>query len=92
MYLIIFCTCDVVSLVIQAIGGAQASAAVSETPPRQRKTGTDIMMAGIVFQMASITVFAFLFADFLRRTRKLGTEILTKNVKLLVWATTFSGV
>ncbi|KIV99821.1 uncharacterized protein PV09_08492 [Verruconis gallopava] len=91
MYLFIFCTCDVISLVIQAIGGAQASAAVSATPPRRSKTGTNIMVGGIVFQMASITVFAFFFVDFLRRAVKLGTGILTRDIKTLIWATTFSG-
>jgi hypothetical protein len=91
MYLFIFCTCDIISLVIQAIGGAQASAAVSADPPRQSKTGTNIMVAGIVFQTASITVFAFFFIDFLRRAKKLHVGILTRKVKTLIWATTFSG-
>jgi chromate transport protein ChrA len=31
------------------------------------KPGTDIMVAGIIFQLASITVFMFCAADFLRR-------------------------
>src|ERR1700760_2632067 len=67
MYLYIFCTCDILSLVIQAIGGGQASVAASATPPKNSKTGTHIMVAGIVFQMASITVFVAFFAEFLRR-------------------------
>ena len=88
-YLFIFCTCDVVSLVIQAIGGAMAATAVAQTPPSGSKTGTNIMVGGIVFQMASITVFAGLFVDFLRRARKLG-NVLTHKMKILIWATTAS--
>jgi hypothetical protein len=92
MYLIIFCACDIISLVVQAVGGASAATAVSETPPKESSTGTNIMVAGIVFQMASITVFAALFVDFLRRVRKIGNGLLTRDMKALIWATTFSVV
>jgi RTA1 like protein len=64
-YLWIFCTCDLISLVIQAVGGGLAS---SSLPLGDTKPGTDIMVAGIVFQMAAITVFVGFFAEFLRRT------------------------
>ncbi|KAE8135748.1 RTA1 like protein-domain-containing protein [Aspergillus pseudotamarii] len=66
MYLWIFCTCDVISLVIQAIGGGIASA---ETNKEDGDTapGTHIMVAGIVFQLFSITVFVACAADFVRR-------------------------
>jgi hypothetical protein len=70
-YLYIFCTCDVVSLVIQAIGGAMASKAVSSIPPSQSKTGTNIMVAGIVFQLVSITLFSILFGIFVARVRRM---------------------
>ncbi|THC91407.1 hypothetical protein EYZ11_009136 [Aspergillus tanneri] len=66
LYLWIFCTCDVISLVIQAIGGGMASSEADkvggDTAP-----GTHIMVAGIVFQMFSITVFVACAADFVRR-------------------------
>ncbi|GAB1194671.1 hypothetical protein APSETT444_003917 [Aspergillus pseudonomiae] len=66
MYLWIFCTCDVISLVIQAIGGGIASA---ETNKEDGDTapGTHIMVAGIVFQLFSITIFVACAADFVRR-------------------------
>src|SRR5215469_1109823 len=51
-YLWIFCTCDIISLVIQAVGGGMAATAVAATPPRASKTGTNIMVGGIEFQMA----------------------------------------
>ena len=70
LYLWIFCTCDVVSLVIQAAGGGMASSAsngVGDTAP-----GTNTMVAGIVFQLVSISVFVYFAFDFLRRTSRAG--------------------
>ncbi|KAL1985497.1 hypothetical protein VTN96DRAFT_7827 [Rasamsonia emersonii] len=66
LYLWIFCTCDIISLVIQAIGGGMASQAAGEINGNT-KPGTDVMVAGIVFQMGSITIFVLCAADFLRR-------------------------
>jgi hypothetical protein len=90
-YLWIFCSCDILSLVIQAVGGAMASEAVAKTPPRESKTGTDIMVGGIVFQMGSITVFALLFLDFLRRVQR-EKETLGTRTDWLIAATAFSGL
>ncbi|KAA8646193.1 hypothetical protein EYZ11_010053 [Aspergillus tanneri] len=66
LYLWIFCTCDVVSLVVQAIGGGMASSE-SDKVGGNTAPGTHIMVAGIVFQMFSITVFVACAADFVRR-------------------------
>ncbi|KAJ5238453.1 RTA1-domain-containing protein [Penicillium chermesinum] len=66
LYLWIFCTCDVISLVIQAAGGGLASAETDSTP------GTHTMVAGIVFQLASLTAFVLCAVDFLRRATRLG--------------------
>ncbi|KAJ5163607.1 uncharacterized protein N7500_005437 [Penicillium coprophilum] len=69
LYLWIFCTCDVISLVVQAIGGGMASQQADkidgDTAP-----GTHIMVAGIVFQLFSITIFVFCAADFIRRVMR----------------------
>ncbi|KAL1857945.1 hypothetical protein Plec18170_003169, partial [Paecilomyces lecythidis] len=65
MYLWIFCTCDVISLVVQAIGGGMASSESNNN--KDTKPGTDIMVAGIIFQLASITIFLACAADFFRR-------------------------
>ena len=88
LYLWIFCTCDVISLVVQAVGGALASNATS-TPNGNTKPGTDIMVAGILFQLASIGVFTVLGIMFLIRVRKVGFE---RNLQLLVAATSLSVV
>jgi hypothetical protein len=90
MYLWIFCTCDLISLIVQAAGGALASAALSESGG-DPKSGTDIMVGGVVFQMAAITVFAVCAADFLRRVvhHKLLC-LMTSDVKSLLTATAVS--
>ncbi|KAK4167971.1 RTA1 like protein-domain-containing protein [Cladorrhinum sp. PSN259] len=66
LYALIFCTCDVLSLIIQAIGGGMAAQATNrkggDTAP-----GTHTMVAGIVFQLFTMTIFAGLVCDFLRR-------------------------
>ncbi|CAI7583654.1 unnamed protein product [Penicillium bialowiezense] len=70
-YLWIFCTCDIVSLVVQALGGGLASAAFAkeggDTTP-----GSNTMVGGVLFQLASITVFVICAGDFLRRVKKMG--------------------
>ena len=88
-YLWIFCTCDILSLVIQAIGGGMAATAVAAIPPRGSKTGTNIMVAGIVFQMASITVFVGFFVEFLRRVRR-ERKSLGRKIDVLIGATAFA--
>ena len=88
MYLWIFCTCDVLSLVIQAVGGGLASQASSEVNG-DTKPGTDTMVAGIVFQLASITIFAYLLLVFLKRVRQ---QVLSRDLKLMVAAACFSVV
>jgi hypothetical protein len=90
MYLWIFCTCDLVSLIVQAAGGALASAALTE-PSGDTKLGTDIMVGGVLFQMAAITVFTSCAADFLRRVARYKLlYLMTSEVKSLLTATAVS--
>ncbi|KAI8964612.1 RTA1-domain-containing protein [Daldinia sp. FL1419] len=70
MYTIVFLTCDIVSLVVQAAGGAMASTAGGNTD--STKLGTNIMVAGVLFQLAAMTIFALLALDFFRRSTKFG--------------------
>ena len=104
-YLWVFCTIDFFSLLLQAIGGGLASAAGSE-PNGNVKPGTDIMIAGIVFQLVSNVVFSCFFASVLFKTYQKGRGFLnvdhlsisqkerpgttTKNLRLLACATTIS--
>ncbi|CAX43863.1 RTA1-domain protein, putative [Candida dubliniensis CD36] len=54
-YSYIFITCDVVSLVIQAVGGGMTAIAAQEY--RDANPGTYTMIAGIAFQVFSMSVF-----------------------------------
>ncbi|RAK96468.1 RTA1 domain-containing protein [Aspergillus ibericus CBS 121593] len=92
-YLWIFCTCDVVSLVIQAAGGGLASSESDEVNG-DTSLGTNIMVAGIVFQLASISIFVICAVDFFRRSVRLGYRQALVNGPLsyLVGAMVFSVV
>ncbi|KAH6869136.1 RTA1 like protein-domain-containing protein [Thelonectria olida] len=93
MYAIVFLTCDLLALVVQAIGGAMASSE-SDKINGNTKPGTNIMVAGIIFQMAAMVVFTILVLDFLRRVflkksylegRKLGPANSNDLPKAYTW-------
>ncbi|KZT38831.1 RTA1-domain-containing protein [Sistotremastrum suecicum HHB10207 ss-3] len=65
MYTIIFCSADVIALVVQAVGGASASFAAENN--KDASKGGHIMLGGIVFQLASIIMYTALAAEFLIR-------------------------
>lgn len=60
-YTFTFIACDVLSLVFQAVGGALASAANNQ---KDLQTGVDVMLAGLGLQVASLTLFIVLAAEF----------------------------
>ncbi|OCH85658.1 RTA1-domain-containing protein [Obba rivulosa] len=64
-YTIVFVSCDIVALIVQAVGGANASLAVQNGNSPNK--GGHIMLGGIVFQMAAITVYMIFAAEFLVR-------------------------
>lgn len=64
-YSYIFICCDVLSLVIQALGGGIAAVALNEH--KSSDTGTHIMLAGIAFQVVSMSLFIVLYFWFLYR-------------------------
>ncbi|KAK0203207.1 RTA1-domain-containing protein [Desarmillaria ectypa] len=96
-YMILFCTCDVISLVVQAFGGGLASSAVSRgTDPEK---GGHIMLIGVAFQLAVITVYSILGIEFFARyfinaaIRIPGPRVdLTENLKCLIAALVFSTI
>lgn len=63
-YMIVFVTGDVLSLVVQSIGGG--SAASADTPSAANRGGY-IMVAGVDIQMAIMLAYTFVFIDFLWR-------------------------
>jgi len=66
-YTLVFCGCDVVSLVLQALGGGIAAGADSKS---SSDLGKNIMIAGLGFQVFSIVLFSALCLEFAWRVRK----------------------
>ncbi len=58
----IFIVCDLTSIVIQAAGGGLAATALADG--RDSTPGTHVMVAGIAFQVFSITLFLYFVLDF----------------------------
>ncbi|EMD32393.1 hypothetical protein CERSUDRAFT_88029 [Gelatoporia subvermispora B] len=64
-YTIVFVSCDIIALIVQAVGGANASLAVQNGNSPNK--GGHIMLGGIIFQLIAITVYMVLAAEFLVR-------------------------
>jgi len=60
-YTLVFCSCDLVSLVLQALGGGIAS---SSNTVSGSNLGKNLMLAGLVFQVVSLLLFAILCGEF----------------------------
>lgn len=91
MYLYIFCTVDIISLVIQAVGGGMASVAFQQEPVGNTDLGTKIMVAGVLFQLAAIMVFFVLFTWVILKGLKTRGDILRETrVRLVLGATVIS--
>lgn len=58
----IFVSCDVISLVVQAVGGGMAATAVTEK--NSTDAGTNVMVGGIAFQVASMSLFYLVMLEF----------------------------
>lgn len=63
-YTLIFCSCDLFSLILQAAGGGIASGATTQS---QNQMGINIMIAGLSFQVFSLALFAVCCAEFAYR-------------------------
>jgi hypothetical protein len=66
-YTWIFITGDFISLMLQAVGGGLAGGAGLNAVLRNK--GTDLMIAGIAWQVATLIAFAGLVLDYVIRTR-----------------------
>lgn len=70
-YTLVFCGCDLISLILQAAGGALASTADTKS---QSDVGKNIMLGGLGFQVFSLILFALCCLDFgIRVWRGRGT-------------------
>ncbi|KAI1620606.1 RTA1 like protein-domain-containing protein [Exophiala viscosa] len=59
-----FVSCDLVSLILQAIGGAKSASANGPS-----SAGVNIALAGLSFQVATLTIFIILTVDYFIRSR-----------------------
>ncbi|KAJ3882765.1 RTA1-like protein [Lentinula edodes] len=64
-YTIVFCSFDLTSLLAQAVGGGMAATAVGKG--KDPTPGGHVMLGGIVFQMATITVYILFASEFFIR-------------------------
>ncbi|CCM03424.1 uncharacterized protein FIBRA_05555 [Fibroporia radiculosa] len=99
-YMIVFVSCDVIALVVQAVGGAAASLAINQG--KSPEPGAHTMLAGIIFQLASITVYLVLAMEFilrflyekpLRSTNKPSPAYkFDRNIKLMLFGLALSSI
>lgn len=84
----IFILCDAISLAIQAGGGGLTAIKLQNLEPLG--TGTNIMIAGIAIQVFSMSLFLYLFFDFLFRLYfRASPEVkfLVRNIGALLFHT-----
>ncbi|GAA5823601.1 hypothetical protein JCM11251_000693 [Rhodosporidiobolus azoricus] len=67
-YLILFCTMDLIAIVVQAVGGGMAAIALKNDD--SSSNGTHIMVAGVAIQLFAMICFCILGLDVWRRARK----------------------
>jgi hypothetical protein len=66
-YFIVFITADIISLILQAVGGGQAASSAADSAPTQ--SATNIMVAGIIFQLVTMGIFIGCGVDFCIRAQ-----------------------
>lgn len=70
-YTLTFICCDIISLILQAAGGALAA---SGNDMSMKNTGVNIMIAGLAFQVVSLALFMVLSVDFWLKVRRAGGD------------------
>lgn len=73
-YTYIFIACDISSLILQSAGGAIAATA-ADNDQSTSDIGTDIMIAGIIWQVVVLVIFGILVAEYCYRTYKRRDQI-----------------
>ncbi|KAG5357400.1 hypothetical protein CJU90_6234 [Yarrowia sp. C11] len=68
VYTLIFVSCDLISIVIQAAGGGISATALYDN--KSTDDGTHVMVAGMAFQVFTMSVFFVMTTDFLWRVHK----------------------
>ncbi|EXJ83685.1 hypothetical protein A1O1_07309 [Capronia coronata CBS 617.96] len=66
----IFIPCDIISLILQAVGGAKSS-----TSNGADASGVNIALAGLAFQVATLVVFVIMTVDYFIRSRSVWRSV-----------------
>jgi len=80
MYTYIFIAGDLVSLVLQGVGGGIAA---TTDPGELQDIGTDLMIAGVVFQVVTLSIFGYLCTEYAVRTYRYRGQVKPEASALL---------
>ncbi|KAL1302186.1 hypothetical protein AAFC00_002617 [Neodothiora populina] len=80
LYTYIFISCDVLSIILQGAGGALSAAA--DDGDSLLKSGEDLLIAGLSFQVVTLVIFAVLAADVFYSMWKHRHELPAKTAPL----------
>jgi hypothetical protein len=80
-YTLLFVIADLISLIVQAVGGGQA--AVAAQTNSDTTNGTHIMIAGICWQMFSMSVYVLLVILYIFRIKK-AKVVLSQTMKIFL--------
>ncbi|KAI6127291.1 RTA1 like protein-domain-containing protein, partial [Pisolithus sp. B1] len=91
LYTLIFCTFDVICLIIQAVGGAMAANEVNQN--QNPDSGGNIMLIGVTIQLCAMAVYVLCAGEFLLRflnntpIRKNSTPVSEekRHAKIMEW-------
>lgn len=79
LYTWVFISCDLLSIILQAVGGGTASAAKNNSVLR---IGDDITIAGLVSQVFTLVVFGLCTLDYAIAVRQNSTALVPETVDL----------
>ena len=79
-YTWVFISCDIFSLVLQGSGGGIAATADSGSD--MQDVGTNLMIAGVIFQVVILVVFGYLLAEYAFRTYRRRDHLSADSLRL----------
>jgi hypothetical protein len=79
-YTRIFITGDILSLVLQGAGGGLASTA--DNGSSMQDTGTNMMIAGVIFQVVILAFFGYFLAEYTLRTYRRRDQLSVESIEL----------
>lgn len=80
-YTYVFITGDVISLILQGAGGGMAAA--GESGSSTQDLGTNLMIAGVVFQVIILSAFITLAGEYMYKTYQRRNQLSADSLKLL---------